>query len=396
MADTRIESILRQEVGLDNRFLSVERLQRTVTQRMKVLAITDPDTYFAKLLSSPEELDKLIEEIVIPETFFFRDRAPFQAMLHHLESCWKKTSGSRTMKILSVPCATGEEPYSLAMALAETGVLPKRFTVHGVDISNGLIARARKGVYAKNSFRGRDLAFRDRFFTAEGKYYLLSPAIREMVRFHAGNVLHSPFMESLGLFDIIFFRNVLIYFDADAQKRALVNLNRILADDGILFVGHAEANLVDASLFRHATDIHAFAFHKKNSPPPAPLQREEAVAPSLRLKTRRSRDRKATPPVKSPARKQPDLQRARQLADRGELDKAAALCKAYLQQCGPAAPAYFLLGIISENGEDLVQAEAFYRKALYLEPHNEDILLFLSLLAEKTMIHLSEGESKWN
>jgi chemotaxis protein methyltransferase WspC len=381
MSDTRIESILRQEVGLDNRFLSGERLQRTVMQRMEVLGFSDRDAYFAKLRSSAEELDKLIEEIVIPETFFFRERAPFEAMLRHLDSCWEKTHASRTMNLLSVPCATGEEPYSLAMVLTEAGVAPERFAIHGIDISSRLIARAREGVYAKNSFRGKDISYRDRFFTADGKFYNLIPAIREKVRFHAGNVLHTPFMESLGLFDVIFFRNVLIYFDADAIKRAMANLNRILAVDGLLFVGHAEANLVDTSFFSHAPHIQAFAFHKKNSSPRA-LQPAEPVAAAPPVQKDRSRGGKAKPSTANGAQQEPDLLRAQQLADRGELDRAAVLCKEHLQQCGPSAAAFFLLGIISENTGDPERAETFYRKALYLEPHNKEILLFLSLLTE--------------
>jgi chemotaxis protein methyltransferase WspC len=380
MSDTRIESILRQEVGLDNRFLSGERLQRTVMQRMEVLGFSDRDAYFAKLRSSAEELDKLIEEIVIPETFFFRERAPFEAMLRHLDSCWEKTHASRTMNLLSVPCATGEEPYSLAMVLTEAGVAPERFAIHGIDISSRLIARAREGVYAKNSFRGKDISYRDRFFTADGKFYNLIPAIREKVRFHAGNVLHTPFMESLGLFDVIFFRNVLIYFDADAIKRAMANLNRILAVDGLLFVGHAEANLVDTSFFSHAPHIQAFAFHKKNSSPRALQPAEPVAAPPVQKD--RSRGGKAKPSTANDAQQEPDLLRAQQLADRGELDRAAVLCKEHLQQCGPSAAAFFLLGIISENTGDPERAETFYRKALYLEPHNKEILLFLSLLTE--------------
>lgn len=383
MTDTRIESILRQELGFDNRFLSGERLQRTIMQRMRILAIADRDAYFAKLRSSVEELEKLIEAIVIPETFFFRDRAPFEAMLHHLETFEKKAHDCRTMRLLSVPCSSGEEPYSLAMALAEAGVPPKRFGVHAVDISSRLIARAREGVYTKNSFRGEDLSYRDRFFIADGKFYALSPDIREKVRFHTGNVLHTSFMESLGLFDVIFFRNVLIYFDADAIKRAMANLNRILAIDGILFVGHAEANLVDPSLFRHTPHIQAFAFQKKNSSQAVTQPAESVGANPPGLKDRSHHDGKAIPPAKGAAREKPDLRWARQLADRGELDRAALLCEEYLQQCGPSAQAFFLLGIISENAGDLLHAETFYRKALYLEPHKEEIILFLSLLVEK-------------
>ena len=203
MTANRIEAILRQETGLGSRFLSENVLQRTVKKRMKDLGINDHEAYFAMLRSSDAELMNLIDEIVIPETFFFRDKAPFEAMLHHLERFWQNGNNKRFVKILSAPCATGEEPYSLAMALADAGVSPERYAVHGVDISGRLIARAKKGIYTSNSFRGDDLAFRDRFFAPEGKLYSLSPAIREKVRFHAGNVLNSSFMESLGLFDVI-------------------------------------------------------------------------------------------------------------------------------------------------------------------------------------------------
>jgi chemotaxis protein methyltransferase WspC len=163
----------------------------------------------------------------------------------------------------------------------------------------------------------------------------------------------------------------------------LANLNRILAHDGILFVGHAEANLVDASLFSHVPHIQAFAFHKKNRSPAARQPAEPVVVSPPGRTCGRRHGGKAKPPARRDARKEPDLRRARQLADRGELDRAASLCEEYLQQCPPSAQAFFLLGIISESAGDLLLAETFYRKALYLDPHNEEILLFLSLLAEK-------------
>ncbi len=382
MADFEIEALLQKAMGLKVTSIGKATLDRAVQRRMKSLALADKDAYVEKLKSSALELKELIEEVVIPETWFFRDEEPFKVMIKFLVNQWVSKHRNNLFKVLSVPCSTGEEPYSIAMALISSGWPAEKFTVHAVDISHRSIARAKEALYTGHSFRGSDLAYRAQYFEQKQKYYQLKKNVRNKVHFHVGNVLNKAFMEGLGLFDVIFFRNVLIYFDALSRHQAIATLYKILADDGILFVGHAEANLFSNSPFTPAPYPQAFAFQKKSKE----QLREETKDPraAVQVKPRKSFARRLFPFQKKAQKDQPDLSLARKLANKGELQKATAICEEYLDQCGPSAEAFFLLGIIRDAANDIGQAEKLFRKALYLEPNHEEALIFLSLLAEKT------------
>ena len=385
MPDFEIESLLQKTIGLKVTSIGKATLDRSVQRRMKALSINDKKAYVEKLDSSVLELKELIEEVIIPETWFFRDQEPFKAITQFLVAQWLPKHKNNLFRVLSAPCSTGEEPYSVTMTLLGSGWPADKFSIHGVDISNRSIARAKKGVYTEHSFRGTEHSCRGRFFKKDKKSFILNKNIREMVHFHTGNILNSTFMEGLGLFDVIFFRNVLIYFDELARQQAITTLYKILADDGILFVGHAEANLFNNSPFTPTPYSHAFAFRKKTKQGLRAKTEVERILPTkIPPKSR-------TPMVKRPfhfqkksKNNQPDLKVARQLADKGELQKATKICEAYLDQHGPSAQAYFLLGIIRDAVDDAIQAKKLFRKTLYLDPNHEEALFLLSLLAEQT------------
>ena len=385
MADFEIESLLQKAIGLKITSIGKSALDRSVQKRMRALLITEKDAYLKKLSSSTNELKELIEEVVIPETWFFRDREPFRAMTNFLLTRWEPNHKNNIFRVLSAPCSSGEEPYSLAMALFNFGWPVDKFTIHGVDISRRSITKAKSGIYTDHSFRGTDLKYRSRFFTQNNNSYTLSKTIRDKVHFQTGNLLDRTFMEGLGLFDVIFFRNVLIYFDALSRHHAISTLYKILADDGILFVGHAEAPIFNNSPFTPAPYSQAFAFHKK-------IKLKPEIDPALKQKTgkpllkeqKKPPEKRLFPFPKTGQAEQPDLEVARELADKGKLQKATEICQAYINQYGPSAQAFFLLGVIRDAADDLSQAEKLYRKALYLDPNHKETLIFLSLLTEKT------------
>lgn len=381
MADFEIEALLQKAMGLKVTSIGKATLDRAVLRRMKSLSLPDKDAYVEKLKSSALELKELIEEVVIPETWFFRDGEPFKIMIKFLVNQWVSKHKNNLFRVLSAPCSTGEEPYTIAMALIGSGWPAAKFTVHAVDISHRSIARAREAIYTGHSFRGSDLDYRKQFFEQKQKHFILKKNVKDKVHFHVGNILNRSFMEGLGQFDVIFFRNVLIYFDALSRHQAIATLYKILADDGILFVGHAEANLFTNSPFTPAPYPQAFAFQKKSKQ----QLEEETKGPveTVQVKPQKSLVKRLFPFQKK-TRDLPDLTQARKLANQGELQKATAICEEYLDQCGPSAEAFFLLGIIRDAANDPGQAEKLFRKALYLEPSHEEALIFLSLLAEKT------------
>ena len=384
MAVFEIEALLQKVMGLQVTSIGKPTLDRSVQRRMKALSINNHESYVDILKSSHLELKELIEEVVIPETWFFRDREPFKAMNQFFINQWYPKHRNNLFRVLSSPCSTGEEPYSLTMTLLDSGLPADKFTVHGVDISHRSIAKAKKGDYTEHSFRGSDLSYQSKFFKKRKNVYTLNKNIRDKVHFHTGNVLNRAFMEGLGMFDVIFFRNVLIYFDALSRQQAIATLYKILADDGILFVGHAETNLFLNSPFTPAPYSQAFAFHKKSKQDFKAVAKEPEEASKSHRKHKTSFIKELFPFQKKPAAEQPDLQVARDFADKGDFLKATNICEKYLEQCGPSAQVFFLLGIIRDAVDDIGQAEKLFRKALYLDPHHEETLFFLSLLAEKT------------
>lgn len=378
MADLEIEALLQKTVGLKVTAVGETTVGHSVQRRMKALGITDKRVYVAKLKSSALELKELIEEVVIPETWFFRDSVPFKAFIQFLESKWIPKHNSGHLNVLSVPCSTGEEPYSLAMTLLHYGWPPEKFSIHAVDISSRSIARAKEAVYSEHSFRDEDIHYRDHYFQKKQKAFILHKTVREKVQFHVGNLLNNAFMNRLGIFDVIFFRNVLIYFDTLSRHQSIITLENILTDDGMLFVGHAEASLFSNSPFNPALYSRAFAFQKKPKQTfitaagePPPITTNQPIATRL------------FPNRPEPVTASADLKYARELADRGDISKAAAICEEHLKRSGSSAEALFLMAVIRDAAGDTEQAERLFHKTLYLKPDHEDALLFLLLQAEK-------------
>jgi len=392
---TQIESLLRKEIGLDAASIGSTLIHRAVRLRMKALGLKKPEEYGRLLKHSPAALEELIEAVVVTETWFFRDREPFAAF-GRLVLRWLSTHPVGTLRALSVPCASGEEPYSLAMALLDACVPPHRFVIDGVDISARALARAKHAVYGRNSFRAKDLAFRDRYFRHVKDGYALNSEVREGVRFHRGNVLGDDFLGDGAPYDFIFCRNLLIYFDRATQVRALERLHRLLAPEGVLFVGPAELPLVAGNGFVSANLPLAFACHKPTAPAMSgPERRARSRIPVLPTPVRTPWSTIGPGEPRAPQRLRPptgthqtpepisDLDAARQLADAGRLEEAAAICESHLRKQGPSAQVYFLRGLLCDAGGDL-KASDYYRKALYLEPNHYETLLHMALLLEKS------------
>jgi len=302
--------------------------------------------------------------------------------------------------LLSLPSSTGEEPYSMAMALLDAGFPANRFRVDAVDISARALARAGHAVYGKNSFRGNELGFRDRHFEATAHGYRLSDAVRRQVQFQQGNLLAAGFLPGVESYDVIFCRNVLIYFDRAAQDRALTVLVRLLTPKGVLFVAPSETGLLLGHNFIPTNMPRAFAFRKAGvmprEPKPTaarPVKRSSArrqvvpPVPALYLthappaiasavtQTHRSIDRAAEPEV--------GIDEATRLADQGRLVEATACCEEHLRQHGPSANAFHLMGLVRDATGNQPEASDYYRKALYLDPNHHEALIHLALLMEK-------------
>ncbi|MGA0611150.1 CheR family methyltransferase [Caldimonas sp. KR1-144] len=383
------EALLKRSFGLDAASIGSSAIERAVRQRAQRCGFDDLGLYWQHLQGAPAELQELIEAVVVPETWFLRDRESFAALGQIAIERQRRAGG--VLRLLSLPCSTGEEPYSMAITLLEAGVAASQFTIDAVDISSQSLAQARRAEYGRNAFRGGELAFRERYFSAVGdERWRLDDAVRRPVRYRQGNLLDAELLQGEPPYDIVFCRNVLIYFDRATQQRALAALERLLAPEGVLFVGPSETALLLRHEFQSLKLPLAFAFRrasapavaaahvavarKKAAPPPAPPRR---AAPAPRPAPA-SRPSAPPPPAKPDA-----LAEATRLADSGQLDEAKRLCSEVLRTQPASADAQHLLGLIHDAQGDAARAADCYRKALYLDPKHQEALLHLAFLLEK-------------
>jgi chemotaxis protein methyltransferase WspC len=415
----RFEALLKRAIGLDTASIGAPAVARAVLERCALSqgdGSTDLNAYWTVVNASADELQMLIEAVIVPETWFFRDREAFVA-LARLAGERLATQFHRSLRLLSLPCSTGEEPYSMAMALFDAGIPASRFIIDAIDVSDRAIHHAAHAVYGRNSFRGHQIDFRERHFAESNSGWLLDGAVREAVHFQRANLFDAALLDAEP-YDFVFCRNVLIYFDRITQDRAVEVLDGLLAPGGTLFVGPAETGL----LMRHGmtpTKIPlAFALRRPATTLVAPLVAREntprhAVA-ALALPSRaetvggNSGGRSSTAPVyrgagtgahvnghlkkvtRSPLpSRQPQatesaraLAHAAELADQGRLAEAADLTAEHVRAHGPSATAFCLLGLVADASGHAADAGAWYRKALYLEPMHHQALTHLGALLE--------------
>lgn len=383
-----IVGLLQQRIGFNPDSVGQEKVLSSVRAYLKNQEIDDPAQYLEGLRRGSKSFQDIINAVVVPETWFFRDGEPFE-LVKRFVSEWNPSSKGRTLRCLSVPCATGEEPYSIAMTLLDYGLPPARFVVDAVDICPLLLQRAKKGVYGAYSFRSADLSYRDRHFERRGAQFHLSKTIRERVNFEHGNLLNPLLMHDGRQYDLIFCRNLLIYFDPPAWNAALKALYRLLSETGLLIVGHAEMLDLASPEFESVRYPNGFAYRKRRAPilmakssrtlepkrthraTPAPPQRVHAK--SHVAKTSKKQEKP------SPT---PNLKEAERLADLGRLSEAEAICIAAIAQTPGSAAAYFLMGLVKEAGGQPSEAETQYRKALYLDSQHHEAMIHLALILE--------------
>jgi chemotaxis protein methyltransferase WspC len=405
---------LAERIGLDVASVGEGLIDRAVRSRMGALGIASRSDYERALLGSGDEARALIEEVVIPESWFFRDGKPFETLAAFAASGWAAKPDRAPLKALSLPCAGGEEPYSIAMTLLDVGLTAGRFRVEAVDVSTRALARAVSGVYGRNSFRGDWPPPPSPHFVEEGGRRSVSAEARRAVHFRVGNLLDPDVLADRAPFDVVFCRNVLIYFDPRSRARAFEALGRLVAEGGLLVLGHADRpDESPQSPFRAFGPRGAFAFRKgapavpsrpnepmpakatrRNEPKPAPSTRPNEPNPSARPRrnepiagpTRRNE------PIPEPARRgEPDpgesaallLDQATTHADRGQYREAVEFAERAIGRGWASGRAHFLLGMIRQASGDRAKAEAEFLRAVYLDPGHEEALLALALLARR-------------
>ena len=196
------------------------------------------------LRTAPTEglTQQCVDAMATHESFFFRDSTPFDQLVQTvLPKLVEARRTSRTLRIWCAACSSGQEPYSVAMVLQEFGAQLSgwRLEIVATDMSAPILQKARSGLYSDfEARRGLSDERLQRWFKREGPSWRVQPALQQMVSFRSQNLLQGA--AGMGQFDVIFCRNVLIYFDVAQKTKILADLARSLADDGYLLLGSAE------------------------------------------------------------------------------------------------------------------------------------------------------------
>jgi len=377
-AFARIKEAVIEHTGLAYYLDKDEALADRIAERLAKLALPDCGAYWDFLQrgeGGEAEMDALIVELTIGETYFFRHREQLDALkLAVIPEIIRRNAARRSLRVWSVGCASGEEAYSLSILLKDDF---KReldgwdVTILATDINRHFLARAREGVFRAWAFRTNPDAFKLGRFHAEGASWVLEPRYREGVTFQFHNLAKSPFpSQDIAAFDLIVCRNVMIYFSPENSQRIISRLGDCLADGGWLLLGHCEGVTLSPTPFTTVQANGIFLYRLGDAPPA-----EAAAAPATdpwRFHELTAASAPAPAPAAREARapQRPDLDAARLLADEGRWEASARICEAVLREDSLNAPAHFLHSMVLEQLGEPARAEEAMRRALYLDRAN--------------------------
>lgn len=253
--------------GLSLKDSKMDFLSRRVDARMKALELSEVRDYLRYLTFSPhgDEMEALISLIVIHETYFFRDYPQLKTLAEDvLPTLLQKKGPQKQLRILCAGCSTGEEPYTLAIILREllNNVDEWDLIIDGLDISNKALGKARRANYTDHALRETPYAYRDKYFIKNDKDYTLAPEIKRMVHFTHGNIFNPIQINALLRYDIVFCRNVLIYFNYTSGGQVLQYLYDVMNVDGFIFLGTAESVGRMTTIFRMVRFGKTFVYQK--------------------------------------------------------------------------------------------------------------------------------------
>ncbi|TYP00136.1 CheR-type MCP methyltransferase [Geothermobacter ehrlichii] len=249
----------------DSRYILEKRLGRRL-QHLRLNNYKDYYYYLRYNAARDQELTELINLLTTNETYFFREEFQLRSFSEEIvpEICRRKQEkGERRIRIWSAGCSTGEEPYTIAMLLLENrAVQGWQIEIIGTDISQRVLQVARKGLYGESSFRSTPERYRQRHFRPQDGKWLIDDSVKRLVTISHLNLFDRPRVALLGRMDIIFCRNVIIYFDLPAKKRVVETFYQRLNPGGYLLLGHSESLMNITTLYELKHLQHDMVYQK--------------------------------------------------------------------------------------------------------------------------------------
>lgn len=381
---TDSEFLLFQKILVDEGGLYFDRdkihaLEPVLAERLKQHHCSSYQGYYEFLKSHSEgrkEIRELLDLLTIGETFFFRGAPHFDALMKTVlpEIIRRKAACSRESLVFwSAGCSRGDEPYSLAIAVMETLPDWRKWDVSilGTDINRQALVFAREGVYSSRDVAELRPDYLERYFKKSGPHFIVNEDVKRLVRFQDHNLARDPFFaEGMQGCDIIFCRNVTIYFDFPTTQRVINQFYDCLLPEGYLFIGYAETLWQVTDRFQTVEFPQAFIYKK----PLAGFEKEEPRpfmgVPALEIESPRVKKTMS-------ADISTHLERANILANEGKYPEAIAELTVIIGRDNLCAEAYYLLGVLKYRIGDLEGAQDQFKKAVYADP--EIVLSYYNL-----------------
>lgn len=225
-------------LGESKKYLIESRLKTVV----RIAGLRDLPHLCDELAANSRQLEILVlDALTTNETSWFRDSQPFEALEKVILPAFSRTRNSKILRIWSAACSSGQEPYSIAIKILESGLFSDRqVQIVATDISSAVLEQAKEGLYSQLEIsRGLPVKFLIKYFSQIGEVWKVKSQVRDMVSF--GKHVLQDDATSIGRFDLVFCRNVLIYFDLETKRKILGNLGRAMTVDGLLALGAGES-----------------------------------------------------------------------------------------------------------------------------------------------------------
>lgn len=405
-----------------------DSLRRALLARTTSMNLSGYSDYYKFLKYNPrgeEEFKELLNLITIGETYFFRDAKHFNTLRKHvlLEITKRKQSqGNRNIRIWSAGCSTGEEPYSIAITLLEN-LQPIQLwdvEIFASDVSTSALQKAQEAEYTKWSLRSTNRSYIEKYFIQEDKKFILKDEIKKMVKFEYFNLIKEPFpLSKMGdYWDVIFCKNVTIYFKLESTKRVISNFYNSLQKEGYLFIGASESLYHISNEFKLLEIEGNFIYQKpvekdvkeqlrkpkiviEKIEPPTNLRKKPKKVDEFKKELKEIKQKAKIPSTDEKIQElyknaqyyfegdmfekalfelmkiieftdeHPEtfLMLADIYANKEQFDEAERECRKALQLNSLLSPAHFLLGIIFNKKGKEEEAINEFKKTIYLDPN---------------------------
>ncbi len=264
----KLRNYLNNEIGIyvdDDKMYTLYK--RKILKLLKEKGYSDFENFFKDLVLKRSSILKqdLINVFMVNETYFFREKYQFDTLINYvLPELDAKRNKNEVINILCAPVSSGEELYSITVMLMEEEKLIRKrdFMLLGIDIDSDAIKKAKEGIFSARSVHKLPQELVEKYFIKTENKYKVKDFLKKAVNFKIVNIMDKYEMKKLGMFDVIFSRNMLIYFDEKSKREVLSTFYNILKNEGYLFLGHAERVPGDITLFKSLKLGESFVYKK--------------------------------------------------------------------------------------------------------------------------------------